>query len=255
MTAGNHSTMLRLRIQLPPRQSQRYSHYDLLHDALIHAFVAAGASPEMIIGVNAKAWTFAALGHFDNNFSNAHSLIIATPDAELGVIFNKIQPSEIKKTRGYSQEKIDFSAAEIRLEDDPIPPIQGIMNLLLLSPLLIRDRNKKGKHWHTRFDEVELADAINHRLSRLAQREVKLMVQADPLYLRANPNHATCITVKKFANGKSSFVIGMQAPLVLAGSEEDLRFAWYAGIGEKNRNGFGCLGLLEQGIGRMRAVR
>jgi CRISPR/Cas system endoribonuclease Cas6 (RAMP superfamily) len=76
------------------------------------------------------------------------------------------------------------------------------------------------------------------------------MAQADPLYLRANPNHTTCITVKKFANGKRCFVLGMQAPLVLAGSEEDLRFAWYAGVGQKNRNGFGCLGLLEQGVGR-----
>ena len=42
----------------------------------------------------------------------------------------------------------------------------------------------------------------------------------------------------------------MQAPLLLEGSEEDLRFAWYAGLGEKTRNGFGCLGLIEQGVGR-----
>jgi CRISPR/Cas system endoribonuclease Cas6 (RAMP superfamily) len=38
--------------------------------------------------------------------------------------------------------------------------------------------------------------------------------------------------------------------LVLTGSDDDLRFAWYAGIGEKTRNGFGCMGLAEQGLGR-----
>ncbi|WP_006788287.1 CRISPR-associated endoribonuclease Cas6 [Thiorhodospira sibirica] len=55
---------------------------------------------------------------------------------------------------------------------------------------------------------------------------------------------------KGFAHGKISFVIGLAAPLLLEGSVEDLRFAWYAGVGEKNRNGFGCLGLLEAGVGR-----
>ncbi|MCK5725759.1 MAG: CRISPR-associated protein Cas6 [Thiotrichaceae bacterium] len=242
--------MLRLKIQLPPRHSQPYSHYDLLHDAIINALIVAGASPEMIIGEKAKPWTFAALGRAEKEVRYAHTLIISTTDQKLANYLAKIKPAQIKKTRGYSQERIDFSEANISIETDPIPPIEGIMNVLLLSPLLIRDRNNKGKQWHTDFNKVELAEAVNHRLSRLAQREVKLMIQADPLYLRANPKHASCITVKKFANGKRSFVLGLQAPLVLAGSEEDLRFAWYAGIGEKNRNGFGCLGLLEQGVGR-----
>jgi CRISPR-associated endoribonuclease Cas6 len=34
--------------------------------------------------------------------------------------------------------------------------------------------------------------------------------------------------------------------MLLQGSEDDLRLAWYAGIGEKTRSGFGCLGLLEE---------
>jgi len=242
--------MRRLRLQLPIRQSQRYSHYDLLHDAIINGLAAAGASTDMLIGMNARPWTFAALGTHRDKVGYAHSLIISTPDAELATLLDQVQAKDIQKTRGYSQEHVDFSAASIALEADPIPPVQGIMNVLLLSPLLIQDRSKTKKHWHTDFNQFVLADAVNHRLSRLAQREIKLMVQADSLYLRANPNHASHITVKKFANGQRSFVIGMQAPLVLAGSEDDLRFAWYAGIGEKNRNGFGCLGLLEHGVGR-----
>ena len=243
--------MLRLKIQLPRGSSQPYTHYDLLHDALINALATAGASPEMLIGEAARPWTFAALGRAEKTKRYAHTLIVSTPDAKLAAYLARlVDANNIKKTRGHSQETIDFSTALITTEIDPIPPMQGIMNVLLLSPLLVRDRSKKGKHWHTNFNEFDLASAVNHRLSRLANRDVNLMVQADPLYLRANPNHATCITVKKFANGKRSFVLGLQAPLVLAGSEEDLRFAWYAGIGEKNRNGFGCLGLLEQGVGR-----
>jgi len=243
--------MLRLKIQLPQGNSQPYTHYDLLHDALINALVAEGASPEMLIGESARPWTFAALGRAEKTMRYAHTLIVSTPDAKLAsYLAGLVNADNIKKVRGHSQESIDFSKALITTVIDPIPPMQGIMNVLLLSPLLIRDRSKKGKHWHTNFNDIDLANAVNHRLSRLAKRDINLMVQAEPLYLRANPNHTTCITVKKFANGKHSFVLGVQAPLVLAGSEEDLRFAWYAGIGEKNRNGFGCLGLLEQGVGR-----
>jgi CRISPR/Cas system endoribonuclease Cas6 (RAMP superfamily) len=79
---------------------------------------------------------------------------------------------------------------------------------------------------------------------------VKLNIQADSLYLRANPSHSVLVATKGSPQGRASFVIGMQAPLVMSGSEQDLRLAWYAGIGEKNRNGFGCLGLLEHGVGR-----
>ncbi|RKZ38602.1 MAG: CRISPR-associated protein Cas6, partial [Gammaproteobacteria bacterium] len=87
-------------------------------------------------------------------------------------------------------------------------------------------------------------------LSRLAGREIKLQVQPDSLYIRINPDHSVLVPMKLMRNGKTVFVIGMNAPLVLSGSEEDLRFAWYTGIGEKTRNGFGCIGLAEQGVGR-----
>ena len=43
-------------------------------------------------------------------------------------------------------------------------------------------------------------------------------------------------------------ILGVGADFLLEGAEDDLRFAWYAGIGEKTRNGFGCLGLAEQGV-------
>lgn len=51
-------------------------------------------------------------------------------------------------------------------------------------------------------------------------------------------------------NGQSAFVIGMQAPLVVAGHRDDVLLAWYTGLGEKTRNGFGCIGLAEEGVGR-----
>lgn len=98
--------------------------------------------------------------------------------------------------------------------------------------------------------DAPLTEAINTRLSRLSGRAVHLEVVTDRLYLRANPKHSILIHLKRFPNGKTSFAIGMAAPLTLVGNDGDLRFAWYAGLGEKTRNGFGCIGLLEKGVGR-----
>jgi len=57
-------------------------------------------------------------------------------------------------------------------------------------------------------------------------------------------------SLKQRPDGRPAFAIGMQAPLVLSGRREDLELAWYAGLGEKTRAGFGCIGLAEQGVGR-----
>jgi len=242
--------MLRIRIQLPTRQTQSYSHYDLIHDALINAWLKTGASAEHVIGHKAALWNFAALGHHQNNRGFVHSLIVSTSDAELALSLSKMQAEHIQKTRQHSQEKISFANAKISLEADPIPPHEGIMSLLMLSPLAIRNKTHAKKHWYSNLNDVALSDAINYRLSKLAQRPIDLMAQVDMLYLRANPKHSVYVNLKHYANGQRDFVIGMQAPLILAGCEADLRFAWYTGLGEKTRNGFGCIGLLENGVGR-----
>lgn len=77
-----------------------------------------------------------------------------------------------------------------------------------------------------------------------------LTVQPDSLYLRANPHHSVLVSTKQSKEGRAAFVIGLQGPLVLAGRREDRLLAWYAGLGEKTRNGFGCIGLADEGVGR-----
>lgn len=241
--------MKKTRFSLPRNTSVLYQNQDLLHDALVSAWLAAGATPEQIIGANAQPWHFAALGRHHKDGNQAHSLVISTPDPQLADILPNIKAADIRYARALTLESIDFSTAEISIEPDPIAPKQSALGVVMLSPLAIRDY-QNGKRWHTDLSQVDLSTAINTRLSKIAGREVKLNVQADSLYLRCNPEHSTLVPLKRMKNGKTAFVIGMNAPLVLQGAEEDLRLAWYAGIGEKTRNGFGCIGLAEQGVGR-----
>jgi len=242
--------MRRIRLRLPRGQWCTYRHLDLVHDAIVNALTSAGAPSKQVVGPAAHPWTFAALGHHRGHEGRVHSLVVSTASPELGVALGALDATAVRYVRAATGELIDFSGGAITVEDPPMCADPGVLGVVLLSPIAISDRAADGKRWHTSLAAVDLSAAIKARLGRLAGRDVALTVQPDSLYLRANPEHSVLVITKRLRNGRSSFVIGMQAPLVLAGRREDLLLAWYAGIGEKTRNGFGCLGLAEEGVGR-----
>lgn len=242
--------MHRLRIYLPPGRWARYQHLDLIHDALVNAWIAAGAQPNQVIGAQALPWTFAPLGFHRQHEGHVHTLVVSTPSSELGPVLRMLDPSTLRYARTVTAELFDFTAARVAIESPPMLEEQATLGVLTLSPIAISDRTAARKRWHTCLDAVDLSAAANVRLSRLSGRTVSLTIQPDSLYLRANPRHSVVVSTKRMKNGQSAFVIGMQAPLVISGCRDDVLLAWYAGLGEKTRNGFGCIGLAEEGVGR-----
>lgn len=181
-----------------------------------------------------------------------HTLVVSTPDRGLSEFLSYLKSSDVACARAGTAETVDFSEAGIESESDPMAPGQTAIGVVMLSPLVVSRRERSGSdpRWHNNLTQLDLNDAVNARLCRLSGRKVQLRVQPDRLYLRAHPQHDVLVQTKQFANERRAFVIGMKAPLVLQGSEEDLLLAWYSGLGEKTRNGFGCVGLAEMGIGR-----
>lgn len=244
--------MYRIRIVLPKRKVVAYRNLDIFHDALIHAWIEAGTSSDAVLGPGAGIWHFGTLGWRHHQESRVHTLVVGTPDGSLAACLKKMDPAAIQYSRALTGEHVDFSEADIIEDLDPVGPGQATLGLVMLSPVAISRPNRKpgDPRWHTSMKEVDLSRAVNHRLSRLTGRSVNLTLSPDHLYLRAHGSHDTLVQTKEMKNGHRAFVIGMRAPLVMGGSESDLRLAWYAGIGEKNRMGFGCIGLAERGIGR-----
>jgi hypothetical protein len=244
--------MHRIRLSLPKGQDARYRNLDILHDALVNAWIAAGAPSESVVGRNASPWHFAALGGHRDGANYAHTLVIGTPDPELSQLLMRLDPAEATYARARTAEAVDFSHAAVTPDPDPVMPGQTAIGVVMLSPLAVTraNRNGPGPRWCNAVDGFDLGAAVSKRLSRLAGRPVRLYAEPDRLYVRVHPRYDTLVRVKEGADGRAAFVIGMLLPLVLTGSEEDLRLAWYAGIGEKNRNGFGAIGTAEKGIGR-----
>lgn len=244
--------MYRIRLSLPKGQEAKYRNLDILHDALVNAWTAAGAVSERVTGQSARPWHFAALGGHRNGENWVHTLVVGSPHSDLAQCLKRFDPAQATYARACTAEAVDFSRAFVRPDPDPIAPGQSAMGVVMLSPLVISrtDRNGSGPRWCSTFADLDLSGAVNKRLSRLAARPVRLRVEPDRLYMRIRPRYDTLVRVKERPGGKAAFVIGMLVPLVLSGPEDDLRFAWYAGIGEKNRNGFGAIGPAERGIGR-----
>ncbi|MCF8142440.1 MAG: CRISPR-associated protein Cas6 [Deltaproteobacteria bacterium] len=242
--------MHRVRITLPKRKSVDYRNIDTLHDALVNAWTAGGAPAEAVVGPNAGMWHFAALGWRQKEGNKVHTLVVGSPDPQLGTWLSEMDPADIRHARAATGEAVDFSAAEVRIDPDPIAPGLTSLGVVMLSPLAVSRKENSKRQWVSHVNEVDLSSAVSARLSRVADRPVQLKVEPDRLYVRCNQKHDSLIPLKEFADGRKSFVIGMRVPLVLQGAEEDLRLAWYAGIGEKNRFGFGCIGLVEKGVGR-----
>jgi CRISPR-associated endoribonuclease Cas6 len=244
--------MYRIRLSLPRGQEAIYRHLDLLHDALVEAWSAAGASSEAVVGRQARPWNFAALGGHRGSGNLLHTLIVSTPDRELATHLKRFDPARVRYGRAHTAEAVDFARATILPDPDPVAPGQTALGVVMLSPLAISREARKdsGHRWHNNVDDFDLSAAVNKRLSRMAGRTTAVTLHPDRLYLRIQLRHDTLVPIKQTRDGKTAFVIGMLLPLVLQGPEEDLRFAWYAGIGEKNRNGFGAIGIAEKGIGR-----
>jgi CRISPR-associated endoribonuclease Cas6 len=241
--------MNRIRIILPRGRAVYYQYNDILHDAVVNGLTANGAPAEAVIGPKAGLWHFAAMGWRNHSSCRIHTLVIGVADPVLSQALEKLHPEDIAYSRAQTGEVVDFSGAEIQPDPDPIAPGQHALGVVMLSPLAISRQNGKH-HWHTRMTDVDLGAAISARLSRITGRPISIRADPDRLYLRTRPRHDTLVPLKGLKGGKRAFVIGMRAPLVLTGETEDLRLAWYGGIGEKNRAGFGCIGLAERGIGR-----
>lgn len=141
---------------------------------------------------------------------------------------------------------MDLATWDLTVEELPVvrePEGAATLPAIMLSPLALSVRGQKGR-WHDDLAKVgrNLEEAVSFRLSRLTARDVRLEIEPDRLYLRANPKHSTLVRTRSVRGGKPAFVIGTMCPLSIRGRLEDLRSAWALGIGEKNRYGFGCIG-------------
>ncbi len=236
---------MRIRLSAPRGECARFHFLDSLHAALVNGLTTCGAKGAQVVGPDAANWSFGAVGTATPKGFLLRSVLVGAETEPLDPIIRRLDPQMVRKT-STNGDILDLSAWDKSMEELPVadePGVAATLPAIMLSPLALSVRGQKGR-WHADLSEIgpHLGEAVNSRLSRITGREVRLDVQPDRLYLRANPRHSTLVRTRAVPGARPAFVIGMMSPLVLSGSLEDLRSAWTLGIGEKNRYGFGCIG-------------
>lgn len=222
----------------------RVRYLDSIHGALVNAWSACGAPGTDVVGRDAGNWSFGAIGSATASGFVLKSLVVGA-EGRLESVLSLLGPETIRKSSS-NGDTVDLSSWDLNADDLPIacqPGETAKLGVIMLSPLAFSVRGSTGR-WHDDLSKAgaDLEEAVNFRLSRLTSRDVRLTIEPDRLYLKANPKHSTLVRTRAVRGAKPAFVIGMMCPLLISGRLNDLHSAWALGIGEKNRYGFGCIG-------------
>ena len=235
---------MRVRLTAPHGAYLRVRYLDTVHGALVNAWCSCGARGTDVVGREAGNWSFGAIGSATAAGFFLKSLVVGA-EGNLESALRRLAPETIRKSSS-NGDTVDLSAWDLEGDDLPVvcePGEIARLGAIMLSPMAVSVKGRKGR-WHDDLNEAgpHLEEAVNFRLSRLTGRDVRLTVEPDRLYLRANPKHSTLVRTRAVRGARPSFVIGTMCPLSISGRLADLRSAWALGIGEKNRYGFGCIG-------------
>jgi CRISPR-associated endoribonuclease Cas6 len=149
----------------------------------------------------------------------------------------------MRKIQPVTGETVDMAGAS--MVPDPDPVVDGLTDFIeafALTPILAsRISDRRAGRWHSDVRDFDISATVSARLSTIAGRPVQLFLEPDALYLSGRGTHATRVDLR--TNGSKPVVlVGLTFPFTLSGLPEDLRLAWYAGLGERTRSGFGFFG-------------
>jgi CRISPR/Cas system endoribonuclease Cas6 (RAMP superfamily) len=231
--------MLRAEITLKTHQVYRYT--DSIHRAIVGALAAAGATTDELVGMGAKPWTFAAQGEgLHGERSVLRYLTISTSDSRLSEILEKIDAAKIVSglTNG---DIVDCAGASVSFLTARGLPIHDALAVNFASPFIVskRKETKSATEHLTSLKDADLSAAFSYGLSRRIGRPIELRVTVDRLSLATYGDSPRRVNVRK-ARGKTVFLPAFQIPLTLEGPDRDIAAAFFAGLGEKTRYGFGC---------------
>jgi len=222
---------------------------DSVHNVLIHAFAQHGVHPAHN---QPAAWGFGTVTHpveppgkAPSHLRQLQRIVVGSTDPTLAEALAKFTPEDLTELSQVPGSGLDLRTARLTFTDHWIPtsvlPVFPITPIRVLSP---RD-GSQGSVAQLTLD-ARWMDGINRTMSRRFGRPFQLRVIPDDLYIRERQGRlVTSLPVKRDARGHLVYLPGLTFPAILTGPSEDLRDAWFNGLGAGTGMGFGCLGFAE----------
>lgn len=152
--------------------------------------------------------------------------------------FSAYDESLVKRIiKGILEDPVLFNGIKvIEVKIVNTPKFNQVEHFLFASPLLLKQRleNKRIKHLtflDTNFEKI-LTDHLKSKLEKVG-------ISSDGLKLRLNPDNnfrQTKMVIYKGIHNKTSIV-----PIIIEGTQEQIAYAWCAGLGNSTGIGFGAL--------------
>lgn len=221
---------------------EQFSYLDSVHAAIVAGLVRAGADVDLVCGARAAPWTFAVQGFArSGGLRKFRSITISTSSPEIGDILSKLDPRDVE-VMSSNGDRISLSGARKMEIPDPVAIGTCEHAFAFISPFAVMlQKHEKEKTMFARdFSEVDLSAAFTRGLSQRLGRDVALDVSIDPL-TRLTSNSPKIVRLRK-QKDRIITVPAFSTTLTLRGSADDIRSAYFAGLGAKTRYGFGCLG-------------
>lgn len=222
-----------------------YRYLDSIHAGVITAMKAADLPPDLVIGPNARPWTFATKGFAQKGGKLfLKGITISTCDSNIAEGLRRLNPADIRH-QSSNGDKIDLTGARKIVISDPIINGQEAISICFASPFVLsqaRLSDNPAKAYAVSLAGLNLSEAFSSGLTRRLGHPVTLDVHADPLSL-AIDGKPRIVSLRAAPNRRVT-IPAFSMLLTLRGTTDDLRAAYFGGLGEKTRYGFGCAATL-----------
>lgn len=167
-------------------------------------------------------------------------VILGSADPRIAQAIAKITSEDLLEPSMTPGAGLDLRQARI-IRDERWTPAEAL-SLYALSPIRALVYDKGGRSRALLTPGLEFNAALNRAMACRFGRSFRLTFIPDALYARARGgNLSASMAIKIREDSRPVCLPGIVTPFVLAGSSEDLRDAWFSGLGAGTGMGFGCV--------------
>jgi len=244
-----------LRIELILDKPIRLYGADILKDCIINGLENTGIIPASdLIGRESRHISFGAeittKKDLNGNYLEyTKRVIIQSIDPLVSDALNLLDVQNLIKAIPFIGGYFSLQGARKYIIDYPEQD-SDIVKCYQITPMFLSaGRNSNGNGLKIIPDNEELSRYISHSLSKKVGKEISLSISPDKLYVRGRNDGFSLLKYRQVRispNGKLVARPGLIFPYELIGTPESIKLAWYAGIGGRNKLGFGIMDLIKE---------
>lgn len=167
-------------------------------------------------------------------------IYLGSSDPEIAAAIGKIVSEDLIEPSLVPGAGLDLRRAKISKDERWVPC--EAMSLYAISPIRILAREEGGRSKSVLSIGPDFSQILNRTMETRFGRPFRLTFIPDRTYSFIMKGRLSAsMAVGKRPDGRAICLPGIVTPFVLAGPSDDLRVAWFSGLGAGTGMGFGCV--------------